>query len=155
MGKDSIRYENRVEVEKQVFKNVAAFCTCDSNGKRTNQSFCFRYAHVFAGKRPSDQLFELFDAQDLNRELKELMDGLSAKVFRTYNASITLQQQLENDLNILLPVDRKKSEYDEANKQVSIDILQSAKLKFPDLRPLFCAIINEPFQRRTTIKSKS
>lgn len=30
-------------------------------------------------KREGDQLFECFDAQDLNVRLKELMDGLSVK----------------------------------------------------------------------------
>jgi DNA topoisomerase I len=30
----------------------------------------------------------------LNEQLKDLMPGLSAKVFRTYNASITLQNEL-------------------------------------------------------------
>ena len=30
----------------------------------------------------------------LNKHLQSLMDGLSAKVFRTYNASKTLQDQL-------------------------------------------------------------
>lgn len=33
-----------------------------------------------AAKREGDQLFECFDAQDLNVRLKELMDGLSVKV---------------------------------------------------------------------------
>jgi hypothetical protein len=31
----------------------------------------------------------------LNKHLQDLMEGLTAKVFRTYNASITLQQQLK------------------------------------------------------------
>lgn len=31
----------------------------------------------------------------LNKHLSSLMPGLTAKVFRTYNASITLQQQLK------------------------------------------------------------
>ena len=31
----------------------------------------------------------------LNKYLQEQMEGLTAKVFRTYNASITLQEQLE------------------------------------------------------------
>ena len=31
-------------------------------------------------KRPGDQLFDTFDANDLNKRLRELMDGLSAKV---------------------------------------------------------------------------
>lgn len=35
----------------------------------------------------------------LNKHLQELMDGLTAKVFRTYNASITLQQQLKQLTN--------------------------------------------------------
>ena len=46
------------------------------------------------------------------------MDGLSAKVFRTYNASVTLQEQLKKELAEQLPIDSKRSEYDEANKQV-------------------------------------
>lgn len=43
-------------------------------------------------------LFSLFPSLQtsiLNKHLQELMDGLTAKVFRTYNASITLQQQLK------------------------------------------------------------
>lgn len=63
-------------------------------------------------------MFDTFDAQDLNKELKELMDGLSAKVFRTYNASVTLQQQLREPVDPTLSVDQKKALYDEANKKV-------------------------------------
>lgn len=37
----------------------------------------------------------LLQTSILNKHLQELMDGLTAKVFRTYNASITLQQQLK------------------------------------------------------------
>lgn len=36
-----------------------------------------------------------FQTSILNKHLQELMDGLTAKVFRTYNASITLQAQLK------------------------------------------------------------
>jgi hypothetical protein len=32
------------------------------------------------GKGPRDMLFDTFDATDLNKELKRLMDGLSVKV---------------------------------------------------------------------------
>lgn len=35
----------------------------------------------------------------LNKHLSSLMAGLTAKVFRTYNASITLQQQLKELTN--------------------------------------------------------
>lgn len=35
----------------------------------------------------------------LNTYLNEIMDGLSAQVFRTYNASRTLQEQLDKMTN--------------------------------------------------------
>ncbi len=38
-----------------------------------------RYCFLDADKRPGDQLFDTFDANDLNKRLRELMDGLSAK----------------------------------------------------------------------------
>ena len=37
-----------------------------------------------AGKNPGEQLFDAFDATDLNRTLKEAMDGLSAKVLQDF-----------------------------------------------------------------------
>lgn len=37
----------------------------------------------------------VFQTTSLNKHLQDLMDGLTAKVFRTYNASITLQEQLD------------------------------------------------------------
>lgn len=47
--------------------------------------------HFKKGKEPGDELFDRLTTSLLNEYLKTLMDGLSAKVFRTYNASITLQ----------------------------------------------------------------
>eukprot|EP00210_Caulerpa_lentillifera_P008213 g7841.t1 len=99
LGKDSIQYENRVEVEQEVFRNVQQFCQ---------------------NKEPGDQLFDLFDAQALNKELKSLMDGLSVKVFRTFNASLTLQKHLPGNLEDEESIDRKKLEYDAANKKVAV-----------------------------------
>ncbi len=34
-----------------------------------------------AEKKPEDQLFDTMDATDLNKRLKDLMDGLSVKVY--------------------------------------------------------------------------
>lgn len=48
--------------------------------------FCF----IILGKSNSDDLFDELDTSKLNAHLKELVPGLTAKVFRTYNASITL-----------------------------------------------------------------
>lgn len=49
---------------------------------------------IFSGKKDSDDLFDQLDTSKLNAHLKELMPGLTAKVFRTYNASITLDEMV-------------------------------------------------------------
>ena len=87
MGKDSIRYTNAVPVEKRVFKNVQLFMD---------------------NKKPGDDLFDRLNTTILNEYLQSLMPGLTAKVFRTYNASITLQEQLaeltDEDANLVAKV---------------------------------------------------
>ena len=45
-------------------------------------------------KSEGDDLFDRLNTSVLNKHLQGLMDGLTAKVFRTYNASKTLQEQL-------------------------------------------------------------
>ena len=45
------------------------------------------------------------------------MDGLSVKVFRTYNASITLNRLLYKE-SVSQTVEEKKADYDRANKEV-------------------------------------
>merc|ERR1712168_1224482 len=73
LGKDSIRYYNKVAVEKRVYKNLELF---------------------LQNKQAGDDIFDRLNTGVLNTHLSTLMDGLTAKVFRTYNASITLQEQL-------------------------------------------------------------
>ena len=73
LGKDSIRYHNFVQVDKRVFKNLKIF---------------------MENKKEGDDLFDSLNTSILNEYLSSLMPGLTAKVFRTYNASITLQDQL-------------------------------------------------------------
>lgn len=90
LGKDSIRYNNATQVEKRVYKNVQLF---------------------MENKKGSDDLFDRLNTTILNEYLNGLMNGLTAKVFRTYNASITLQEQLdkltEEDDNIPAKVKNK------------------------------------------------
>jgi DNA topoisomerase-1 len=69
LGKDSMRYHNTVEVDPLVYKNLKRF---------------------IAGKNKNEDLFDRINASRLNDYLKDMMSNLSAKVFRTYNASITL-----------------------------------------------------------------
>ncbi|XP_073732186.1 DNA topoisomerase I, like [Misgurnus anguillicaudatus] len=99
LGKDSIRYYNKVPVEKRVFKNLQLF---------------------MEDKEPEDDLFDRLNTSILNKHLQELMDGLTAKVFRTYNASITLQQQLKELTNSEENVPAKILSYNRANRAVAI-----------------------------------
>jgi DNA topoisomerase-1 len=58
--------------------------------------------------------------QGLNDHLKTLMPGLSAKVFRTYNASITLDRLLNERKLDSEDLNGKLSFYNQANKEVAI-----------------------------------
>jgi MinD superfamily P-loop ATPase len=57
--------------------------------------------------------------QDLNVMMKDYMDGLSVKVFRTFNASITLDRLLFEESTSTELVE-KKADYDRANKEVRL-----------------------------------
>ncbi|OMO83625.1 DNA topoisomerase I [Corchorus capsularis] len=98
LGKDSIQYVNTVEVELPVYKAIGQFQT---------------------GKSKIDDLFDKLDTSKLNAHLKELMPGLTAKVFRTYNASITLDEMLNKETKEG-DVTEKVAVYQRANKEVAI-----------------------------------
>merc|ERR1719295_1915067 len=99
LGKDSIRYHNTVAVEKKVFKNVKLF---------------------MENKKDGDDLFDRLNTTVLNQYLNSLMDGLTAKVFRTYNASFTLQQQLDAMTDPEDNVSAKMLSYNRANRAVAV-----------------------------------
>ncbi|CAG8562241.1 6817_t:CDS:10 [Rhizophagus irregularis] len=99
LGKDSIRYQNTVTVDGQVFKNLKLF-------QRHKES-------------DKDQLFDRVNTQELNKHLSSYMDGLTAKVFRTYNASHTFQEQLKNT-PVSGSVNEKILAYNRANREVAI-----------------------------------
>ncbi|KAL5129661.1 DNA topoisomerase 1 beta [Glycine soja] len=98
LGKDSIKYENTVEVELPVYNAILKFQK---------------------DKKPGDDLFDKLDTSKLNAHLKELMPGLTAKVFRTFNASITLDVMLNKETKDG-DVGEKIVVYQHANKQVAI-----------------------------------
>lgn len=99
LGKDSIRYQNRVQVEKKVYKNINLF---------------------MEGKSPQDDLFDRLNTTSLNKYLNECMDGLTAKVFRTYNASKTLQDELDKRTSFKMSTDEKMLAYNRANRAVAV-----------------------------------
>jgi DNA topoisomerase-1 len=73
LGKDSIRYVNTVTVDPIVYENFQEF---------------------IKGKPKDEEIFDKISTQNLNEYLSDFMDGLTAKVFRTYNASYRFQQEL-------------------------------------------------------------
>lgn len=99
LGKDSIRYFQQVEVDKRVFNNLKIF-------KK-------------APKKEGDDIFDRLDPSILNRHLQHYMPGLTAKVFRTYNASHTMQQQLDKIPNEGT-VNEKVVKFNAANREVAI-----------------------------------
>lgn len=56
----------------------------------------------------------------LNNYLRQHMEGLSAKVFRTYNASWTFQQELEKRTNPDDSIPDKILSYNRANRDVAV-----------------------------------
>ena len=99
LGKDSMRYFNTVKIDEIVWKNIQDFVK---------------------GKKKTDDLFDKINASTLNEYLRSLMEGLTAKVFRTYNASSTLEKELMKKNVEKETLDEKVNYYDEANKQVAI-----------------------------------
>ena len=74
LGKDSVRYCRKVPVHSQVYKNLQEF---------------------MGNKNKKDELFDLVTPSTLNDYLSSIMKGLTAKVWRTYNASLLFQKELD------------------------------------------------------------
>ena len=74
LGKDSVRYCRKVAVHVNVYKNLEQFIK-DKNKK--------------------DELFDLITSSSLNEYLSSILKGLTAKVWRTYNASYLFQKEID------------------------------------------------------------
>jgi DNA topoisomerase-1 len=102
LGKDSIRYIRTMEVAPQVYKNLQEFTDA---------------------KDKNDDLFTVINANDLNKYLQSFMKGLTAKVFRTYNASDLFQKELTK-------ITRKYETYTGTDKvEILIDEFNKANVK--------------------------
>lgn len=103
-GKDSMRYYQTIDmgrygaVGERVYKNLRL---------------------MVKGKTATEDVFDQLTPSVLNAELKRLMPGLSAKVFRTFNASFTLEQELPA-MAPTASIDEKVLEYNRANREVAI-----------------------------------
>ncbi|KAJ5179167.1 DNA topoisomerase 1 [Penicillium capsulatum] len=99
LGKDSIRFYDEVQVDAQVFKNLKIF-------KKPP-------------KKEGDEIFDRLTTSALNKHLRDYMEGLTAKVFRTYNASFTMSNLLK-DMKASGTVAEKIKAYNDANRKVAI-----------------------------------
>ncbi|KAH8128279.1 hypothetical protein LI328DRAFT_122595 [Trichoderma asperelloides] len=103
LGKDSIRYNETARVDPQVFKNLKLF-------KK-------------APKTDGDDLFDRLNTSQLNKHLNSYMPGLTAKVFRTYNASHTMSEllkELGKDPRSRGTIAEKVKLYNDCNRKVAI-----------------------------------
>ncbi|KAJ4316924.1 DNA topoisomerase 1 [Neodidymelliopsis sp. IMI 364377] len=99
LGKDSIRFYDEVEVDAQVFKNLKIF---KKDPKTTG-----------------DDIFDRLTTSALNKHLTSYMQGLTAKVFRTYNASYTMARLLK-EMKATGTIQEKVKAYNDANREVAI-----------------------------------
>ena len=105
LGKDSIRYTKKFEINPIVYQNLELFSK--DKGKK-------------------DELFHRINPSEINNYLQSFMKGLTSKVFRTMNASRLFQRELnkikykfenyekDDKLNLLL------DEYMKANAKVAM-----------------------------------
>lgn len=90
LGKDSIRYINKIQVPDIVYNNVKEF-------------------HDDPAKKSDDDLFDLVSSDSLNKYIKQFMKKLTSKVFRTFNASYLMQIELKK-------IAAKYKDYDKPDK---------------------------------------
>jgi DNA topoisomerase-1 len=75
LGKDSVRYVKVIKVDEMVYNNLV---------------------NMTKNKSKSTEIFDEVSTTDINKYLQSLMDNLTAKVFRTYNASDLFNKELNN-----------------------------------------------------------
>lgn len=99
LGKDSIQYYKEIPVDDNVYKNFQDF---------------------MSKKKPSDQLFDLISAADINDYLKTFDKDFSAKVFRTRLASTVMDTALKKSrVKKTATQDDKKKIFTTANVEVA------------------------------------
>jgi DNA topoisomerase I len=86
LGKDSMRYYNSIRIDSAVYNNLIEF---------------------IKDKSPKDQLFDLVTSCDINESLQNYIKDLTAKSFRTYNASHMFQHKLRK---IMKKYENKKTD---------------------------------------------
>lgn len=103
LGKDSVRYLNIAHVPKIVYDNLEEF---------------------MKGKTKNDNVFDI-SSNDINKYLQQFQKDLTAKVFRTYNASYIFSKELRK---ITAKMENYKG--DDASKlKILLDLFNKANIK--------------------------
>jgi len=114
LGKDSMLYKQTIDFGSELYNQS------DNMGKQVYDNF----KKFCKNKRKSEEIFDKITPIMLNQHLKQFMNGLTAKVFRTYNASKTLQDELAKTEQSSAWRSRtaaeKVVEYNNANREVAI-----------------------------------
>jgi len=120
-GKDSIRYCKELCVPNLVFSNLRLF---------------------LEGKQVGDRLFDCISTSHINSFLATFMVGLSARVFRTYNACSAMERLLREGTDKDDSEAAKLQSYQRANREVArichhqdkegIPVLQTSKSNYLD-----------------------
>ena len=107
LGKDSVQFLKVIQVSTEVYNNLAQF---------------------IKGKSKDDDVFDMATTTDINKYLNNLMDGLTAKVFRTYNASNVFNIELNKK-------DSKIKDNMDENQKIDelLDIFNQANIKVATL----------------------
>ena len=98
LGKDSIKYCKKVNVHTKVYENLKEF---------------------IKNKSKKEELFDLINSNALNEYLNSFMEGLTAKVWRTYNASFLFQKELDK-LTVSKKIELLTDKNDKLNFLISI-----------------------------------
>lgn len=73
VGKDSVNYKNTIKIDNVIYDG---------------------FITIYKNKEKKDDLFDLITPIDLNIYLKTFMKNLTAKTFRTFNASVAFQNEI-------------------------------------------------------------
>ena len=92
LGKDSVRYCKRIQVLPQIYSNLKEF---------------------MIDKTKKNDIFDMITASSLNEYLDSFFPGLTAKVWRTFNASNIFQKELDK-----LTTNKKLEEFKEKEERL-------------------------------------
>jgi DNA topoisomerase IB len=118
LGKDSVRWHKELDTHPDVY---GVFQELHSGAEDRLQSFKSR-----GGRKTSDepkkiaQIFPSINSTHVNKFIGEIMPGLTAKMFRTYHASVIMREELKKSKARKIDPDFiKKAAMKQANLEVA------------------------------------